>query len=259
MSSDDADFRVCEQLLHNITLRGNPWVRYRIVTEFSGFPNDVTNIILDYLSRMKLRDWIDKNKLNVDHLDTNPNALLAGMIPDLENASEYIVMNSLAFDYIKQNAENYLSDKDKWFSVPLTEWLLSIGVYPTKKSYRAIGFCESKLAIDWVLNNIPKPEAIKYLSCNPMAIDILRQNLDLIDDEKIWGNCAAVDILQDKIAAGDDICWDRLSYNRSSWAIDLLQVNQNHIKWDWFSENPGIFEIADHPDKNALMKILVRK
>lgn len=259
MSGEITNLDTFEQMLRNFTALGNPWVTYRIVAEFSGFPNSIAGVIVDYLGIMKLRDWIDPGMLNFGCLDMNSNALLAGMIPDLKKASTYIAMNPLAFDYVKQNAEKFLSDTEKWFSVPLTEWLLSIGIYPGKESWRAIGFCESKLAIQWVIDNLPNTEAIEHLSGNSMAIDILRQNIDLIDDDKIWGNCAAVDILQAKIAAGGEIDWKWLSFNRSQWAIDMLQVNQHRIKWSWFSQNPSIFEIADNPDKNELMRILVRK
>ncbi len=259
MTMTDAcnDICICKTESRLLNL-DNPWIKYYIVSEFAGFPKDIANIISDYLSELKLLDWIDLGALDQNCLEFNPNALLAGLIPDLENTSPYIAANPLAFDYIKANIDEYISSEYKWRNPPMVEWLFSVGIYPKKSSYFQLGFCESKLAIQWILDNVQKQKAIDYLTCNPMAIDILRQNLDMIDD-KIWGNCAAIDILQSKITAGDEINWIWLSYNRSPWAIDLLQRNQDEIYWKYFAENPSIFEVTDHPEKNRLMEILVRK
>lgn len=193
----------------------NPWIGYRLVSEFAGFPNDIAGVIVDYLSTMKLRNWINAGNLEIAHLVINPNALLAGMIPNLNNAPPGICANPLAFDHVKRDPDRYLLYMSKWISPPLAEWLLSIGIHPSVRSYYYMSFCESKITIQWILDNIPKSDAIGYLSVNPMAIDVLRQNLNRINSEHIWCNCAAVDILQNRLASGSNICWKWLSRNRS--------------------------------------------
>lgn len=241
----------------NILKRKNPWVRYTMIAEFAGFPRDVTMIITDYLQIIKLRDWIQKKHLNQDSLGFNPNAVLAGYIPDFSKASGYISANPHATSYVKQHADTMLAHACKWENPEIVEWLFSIDIYPDNiGSFSHLGFCKSMAAINWLLNNLLKKDAIEYLSGNGMAIDVLRQNMDLIDDEKIWGNSAAVDILQEKIAAGAEINWGWLSLNSSTWAMDLLMVNPEKISWDMFSENPSIFESVYHPNIGGLMAIL---
>lgn len=234
------------------------WIKYEFVAKFSGFPHVIAVIIIDYLQIFKLRDWIPGEKLNRRYLCSNPNAFLAGVIPDWESASkEHASANPFAFDYIKQNADIMIKFDQKWWNPKVVEWLFPIGIYPIENNSRLhLGFCESMLAVNWLLNNIPKPDAIKCLSTNPLAIDVLRQNMDLVNLDSIWGNSAAVDILQARITAGDPINWNWLSWNSSTWAIDLLENNRDKIHWPMFSENPGIFEIADNKSKKSLMKIL---
>lgn len=186
---------LCKKQLHmgttqnpQMLLRSStPWVRYRVIAEFAGFPRDIAGIIIDYLKVMELRDWIPENFVAMQsQFAANPNALLSGMI-DLTDKSVFLAANYVASEHINKNLDKY-SKYLKWANKPVAELLFSIGAHPsTQNEFYNLGFCESELTIKWILDNVPKQDAIGYLSGNSMAIDILRQNIGLIDHCKIWG------------------------------------------------------------------------
>ena len=76
----------------------------------------------------------------------------------------------------------------------------------------------------------------RFLSSNPIAIDILAANKDKIKWEALSNNPKAIDILN---ANQDNIDWVVLSGNPD--AIDILEANQDKINWEILSLNPSIF------------------
>ena len=76
-----------------------------------------------------------------------------------------------------------------------------------------------------------------YLSSNPNAIDILKENFEKISWCRLSLNPNAIEILKENL---DKINWWCLSSNPN--AIDLLKENPDKIDWDCLSENPSIFE-----------------
>lgn len=237
--------------------RGSCWMRYRVIPEFVGFPNDIAGIIVGYLQILKLRDWISCDRLDMDVMLMNSDAFAADMILDIENADPYyLVENPYAIDFIKLHADKFIGKDDKWKNPRVVEWLFSLGIYPEVSEYLATA--PSKIAIDKVISmNIKDPDKAVYeLSENPMAIDLIRNNLHAIDQDSIWKNSAAIDILVNMITSGKEIIWKYLSHNESEWAMSMLQENQDKIDWVSISCNRLIFEPAANPNKKELMCIL---
>ena len=93
---------------------------------------------------------------------------------------------------------------------------------------------------DWI-----PPEKLRweYLSENPNAIDLLKENQDKIDWARlsINPNDEAIEILK---ANRDKIWWGWLSrLNTNPKAIELLKANPNEIYWDGLSENPAAIKL----------------
>ena len=213
------------------------------------------------MPKYKLVDGIPEDKLNVDYLSKNPNAIY------------YLLDKGLPIDYY------WLTGNTN----PIAMRLLEDEIYNDN----------SKIYIDWhELSKNPSPEAIKILKDNRDIIkwDILSENtnpnaIKLIEKEikknpknisiirlstnetpeainllekiifnpnpiyviewyHIWKNLSknskAVKILKDN---RKNINWDSLSANKSTEAIELLEeelkVNPRHINWSALSGNPN--------------------
>ena len=93
---------------------------------------------------------------------------------------------------------------------------------------------------DWI-----PPEKLRweYLSENPNAIDLLKENQDNIDwaHLSINPNDEAIELLK---ANRDKIWWGWLSRsNTNPKAIELLKANPKKIYWDGLSENPAAIKL----------------
>ncbi len=77
-----------------------------------------------------------------------------------------------------------------------------------------------------------------FLSANPNAIHLLRQNPDKIYWRTLSTNPNIMALLETNV---DKIDWNNLSVNPS--AIYLLQKNQDKINWNLIFSNPMVFEI----------------
>ena len=85
-----------------------------------------------------------------------------------------------------------------------------------------------------------------WLSLNPKAIHLLKQNPDKINWTCLSYNPAAIHLLEQN---PDKISWLWLSFNPV--AIHILEQNPDKIDWIWLSGNPAIFtydykHIAEH-------------
>ncbi len=93
-----------------------------------------------------------------------------------------------------------------------------------------------------------------YLLKNPSAISIIenyyfKYEWD-IDWEKLSANPNGIGILEQNI---DNLNWKGLSLNPSSWAIELLEKNQDKIDWWNLSENQSAIHILEQNfDKSHL-------
>ena len=78
-----------------------------------------------------------------------------------------------------------------------------------------------------------------WLSKNPNAIDLLKDNIKKIDWDALSLNPNAIELLEKYPVRID---WKFLSENPN--AIDLLKINQKRINWNALSANPAIFKVV---------------
>jgi hypothetical protein len=99
---------------------------------------------------------------------------------------------------------------------------------------------------DWVpINKIDW----KWLSKNPNAIDLLKENPKKIDWKMLSLNPNAIELLK---ANPEKIDWGLLSQNPN--AIELLKANPEKINWNWLSANPNAIELLrENQDKIVWM------
>lgn len=90
-----------------------------------------------------------------------------------------------------------------------------------------------------------------YISANrnPVAIELLKDNMDKIDWTELSGNPCAMKLLKANMYR---IHWGMLSKNPSDEAIELLKAHMHKICWTKLSENP-------HPAAIELLKANVDK
>jgi hypothetical protein len=185
---------------------------------------------MSYNIPLKLRHWIDPEKLNWFELSKNPAA-----IQMLEQNPDKIVWmglmeNPAAIHLIEKriNIDNIITSK-----YTLTNLFYNIICinYTEIKNFINVLQYQHYAHIYWY-----------YLSKNPAAIHILEKNPDKID----WGMLSAnpspraISLLEQN---PDKICWIRLSINPSERAIALLAQNPEMIYPDYFSKNPAPFHI----------------
>jgi hypothetical protein len=94
----------------------------------------------------------------------------------------------------------------------------------------------------------------KWLSGNPNAIELLKENQEKINWELLSGNPNAIELLKEKIIKENEMSKEYLetlrSFNKINWdmlsgnpnAIELLKDNPKKINWEKLCENPSIFE-----------------
>jgi hypothetical protein len=84
--------------------------------------------------------------------------------------------------------------------------------------------------------------------CNKNAIELLKENIDLINWINLCFNKNAIELLREN---PEKINWDFLSMNSN--AMDLLKENQDKINWSILTKNKGIFR--KHLDTNAIASV----
>lgn len=101
-----------------------------------------------------------------------------------------------------------------------------------------ISLSSNPLAIDLLSNNIDRIDW-GYLSSNPAAKSILNNNLDKVNWRLLSseGGLELMSILENNL---NHVVWSELSYNSN--AINMLKNNTDKIKWTAFSSNSAIFK-----------------
>jgi hypothetical protein len=147
-----------------------------------------------------------------ENINSSPKSIKNKMKPKM-------TLNKLPNDLKTQIVEKYMS------------------LFPTKYVLRELMPLEK---INW-----------SWLSQNPNAIDLLKENQDKINWRNLSGNPSAIELLEEKINRENGmskeyldnldptnkINWDLLSENPN--AIELLKANPKKINWDILSKNPS--------------------
>lgn len=227
------------------------WMRTRVIEEFIGFPINLALIVAECCMELRLLPWIERDRLDIQWLHSNPRALEAGWIdPRVENF--WVSANPAARDTIIRDLETFVQHSPIWENAAVLEPLL-----------------ESKYEIDpEYFSSNPHPKAVEMViagqvemdisqfSGNPGAIEWLRANPGMIDNAAICRNPEAIDLIQELELLNGTLDVHCLSSNPHSWAIEKLRMNMKEIDWNLFSANPGIFEYAI---SNALVDTLTDK
>ena len=111
--------------------------------------------------------------------------------------------------------------------------------------YKTIFKIKYKLK-DWIP---PKKLDWKYLSANPNAIELLKENPQKINWEGLSANSSqyAIEMLK---AYPKKIDWFYLSTNQNPYAIELLKANSEKIDWEGLSGNPNATKLLKaNPEK----------
>ena len=93
----------------------------------------------------------------------------------------------------------------------------------------------------FVKENIDKLDlSILCTSSNPLAIQILENNITKIDWGELSKNPYAIQILEKNL---DKVDWDELSGNPN--AISIIEKNLTKVNWYYLSENPNAIHILE--------------
>lgn len=231
-----------------LTVRGlapDRWTRYAVTRKFVGFPKDIANIVAGYAEvKVRLRDWIPRDKLDPDTIYANPAAYRAGFldvhyVPSGRNQqrTQEFAKNPEAIEIIKSSHDIYICNT-MWSNPAATYWLLARREYV---SWFFLTLNPSLEAVKHLLSNLDWINALRYtdwLSSNPGMITWIRANPKAMCNKFICANPAAIDIIQSL----ERIDYDNLSANPHPWAIEQMRLHQEKISWVRFSRNPGIFE-----------------
>ena len=207
---------------------------------------------------MRLLNWIDKNKINWEHMCYNKSS---GIIPFIEHnmnridwtAKYYNPLRYLKYSLPKQIRETEFQRRI-WIALSKTETNEAIDILAKNINqicwYRlAFNSCE-KAAQLW-LNNQERHQSIDWLwfslNTSNTAMDFLEKNLDKVSWNDLSRNpCdGALRIL---MAHPNEIIWYHLSMNSSSKAIELLKNNFTKINWDslFYNKHKDALELILH-------------
>ena len=185
----------------------------------------------------KLLDWIDINKLDLEFLSKNQNAIgFLKQNPDLinwyylsgnKNADELLLSNK---NKIKLNRCNIGSNENLK--------IINEMIIPNLNLISENQLSLNKNIVKFLIDKYPEKINWAFLSLNTSdeAIEHLQKNQDKI----CWFNLSlntndkAIDIL---INNQDKIQWDLFSSNSNTKAVELLFQNPNKINWNYLSKN----------------------
>jgi len=161
----------------------------------------------------KLLDWIDINKLDLEFLSENENAI--GFLEQKPNLINwyYLSGNKNAEDLLLFNQNKIRLNKS---NIGKNENLKIINeiILPNLNLIASNLLSLNKNAVKFIIDENPEKINWSYLSLNTSdyAIEYLEKNPDKIN-------------------------WLHLSRNTNDKAIELLIKNQDKIQWDFFSSN----------------------
>ncbi len=233
--------------------------------------------------KYELLDWIDIKKLNWRGLSSNHNAidLLSKNVRRIRWHS--LSFNKNGFELIKKHFTKICNIKSNQLYIPIlsrnkgaTEFFRKHGLEMNDEYFLtdedSIDYIEDYLYgryfyhLNWVSEDecfslsgnknavhilIKHPHLIDFvaLSSNKSkeAINILNENINKIDWDRLSSNYSAIDIL---LEHQDKINWYRFSSNKNKKAIALLRKNLHLVDWECLSGNESAISIIkDNLDK----------
>lgn len=208
---------------------------------------------------LKLRHWIDPEKLNWDYLSRNPN-----VVQLLEK--DLLYYDKISWGNLSVNksprAIRFLErnlDKVDWSYLSMNpEAVDMLEKHPDKINWSELSGNPNPKAIQLLENYVKhhpyKPiysrEIWDILSGNPAAIHILEANPRKIDWHWFSENPKAIRLIEENL---DKVDWFGLSYNPG--AIHILEKNLDKVNWQSAVWNPNpemIRFLEQHLDKLSL-------
>jgi hypothetical protein len=191
---------------------------YKIVEQYTKlFPTKYG--LRSWISKDNLDDWnLSRNPLAIDFLKENPRKIAWGALSMNPNAIELLTAN-----------------KNK-----IASYWLSANPNPDAIKLLNEKYNEEKAMNPIDLFNLEKFRKInwEFLSANPNAIELLRENPKKIDWKQLSANPNAIELLK---ANPNEIDWKVLSANPN--AIELLRAKKYRIDWKQLSANPNAIEL----------------
>jgi hypothetical protein len=180
---------------------------------------------------MKLRDWIDPNKLDWCELSRNPNAirLIEKELNDTKQPTyiEYFYNLLINRTEIKRKRERIL-------------WLF---------------LCFNPNAIPIIEKNLDKldKKCWEMLSKNDNAIDLLKKNMSKISWSRLfWNrNPRKFEIIKEniKLVLNNELLLYYLLTDKSKEVVDILKQYPDYINWSFISSNPYAIDLLKENQK----------
>jgi hypothetical protein len=191
----------------------------------------------------------------------------------LGNFEDICMFDALEIEEIGKKSLDYMwsrineNDHDYWFIIPKNPVALPI-IESTLDTIYWYSLCENSAALH-LLDRKPSeiyfpqvsrnknPKILDYidkhledmsyhnhidffeLSCNPMAISLLEENKDKLNNRFLMHNTKAQDLIKERLDELNIINWRDLS--RNCGMIEILKENQAKVNWEQIWSNPAIF------------------
>ena len=194
---------------------------------------------------MELLSWIKPNKdrLCCTQLNLNPNALEYMLDNNIFICPHIICLNTspLVIDYIRENPDlirytSLISNKNALRLIE--EYIDELSFYNVQMLYANPNalhlvslFCPPKISWEYLSSNT-----------NPIAIQLLRENIDKIHWGRLSENEAAIDILTEN---QDKIIWSKLARNSNAYDLIIKNLEKFDIFYLCYNTHPKIIKIIE--------------
>jgi ribosomal protein L24E len=232
---------------------------------------------------LRLKKWINLNKINWIELSANPNAVeFLKENPEKIDWS-YLSLNPNAIEFLKENPDkidwSYLSlnpnaieflkenpEKIDWTELSLNSNAIKL-LKKNPEKINWIYLSQNENAIELLTNNQDKIDW-SNLCLNPNAIELLRNNKNKIDYNVIRNNENYYEIFPEKREYDENIIrllYENITINYNNKNVyfnsdncedmELMEKNQHKIEWDLLAKNPYIFSYDYDEIKNKFQEL----
>ena len=224
----------------------------------------------------KLKDWIDKKKLNnsglslnplaIDYLTEHPELIVWDYLSTNANAISLLEKNKdkIYIDYLCRNESDETIILIKEFKNNITNWYY-LNKNKNEKIFKFIlenpdkinwyVFISNENSADFINNNLNffhnnlkdfKWEALSK-NTNPKILPLLKSNKNKLDWYFLSKNPLLFDVIKEEGSMYiHKINWSQLSLNEDKRAIALLKINKDKIDWELLSCNPYAIELLEN-------------